>query len=233
VNGVHDMGGMQDFGPVSREIDEPVFHEPWEGRVMALSRACQRAGFYKLDEMRHAVERLPPALYLGSSYYARWTMAITGLLIEKGVLSAADLDGIAPVALLPMNPPPHSAPPAQAPRRRARFSPGDRVVVRNFHPTGHTRVPRYARGKRGVIVLDEGVHHLPDSRVAGDGEQPQHVYAVRFDARELWGEAATARGFVHLDLWEDYLKPQPPARPAAKPRRTKARTQPAKTRSRR
>jgi len=232
VNGVHDMGGMQDFGPVPRESNEPVFHEPWEGRVMALSRACQRAGFYKLDEMRHAVERLPPARYLGASYYARWTLAITGLLIEKGVLSAADFDGIAPVALLPMNPPPQLAVPAQTRPRRARFHPGDRVVVRNFHPTGHTRVPRYARGKRGVIVLDEGVHHLPDSRVAGTGERPQHVYAVRFDARELWGEAATARSFVHIDLWEDYLKPQSLARAAAKPRRTRAKARPAKARSR-
>lgn len=225
------MGGMQDFGPVVREHNEPVFHHPWEGRVMALSRACQRAGLYTLDEMRHAVERIRPERYLGASYYARWTMAITGLLIEKGVLSAKDLGDPVPVALLPMNPPPQLALPAQTRPRRARFSPGDRVVVRNFHPNGHTRVPRYARGKPGVIVFDEGVHHFPDSRVQGVGDRPQHVYAVRFDARELWGESATPRGFVHLDLWEDYLKPEPPTRTPARARAAKSKARPAKSRS--
>lgn len=219
MNGVHDLGGMHGFGAVLVERDEPVFHAAWEGRVMAISRLCMRAGLFNLDEMRHAIERIPPARYLAASYYERWTMAITGLLIEKGVIQAQELTQAPPVALsaLALNP----AADTNRPRLKARFAPGDRVLTRNFHPRGHTRLPRYARGKHGVIARDEGVFKLPDTLVNGGGERRQHCYSVRFEARELWGEDGLARSGVYLDLWEHYLKPDPQERRAAKPTRSK------------
>jgi nitrile hydratase subunit beta len=95
-------------------------------------------------------------------------------------------------------------------RRDAAVSPhfkvGDRVRARNIHPTGHTRLPRYARGKIGVIVRDHGVFLFPDTNAAFLGEKPQHVYSVKFAARELWGDEASLRDSVHLDMWDDYLE---------------------------
>jgi nitrile hydratase len=81
------------------------------------------------------------------------------------------------------------------------------VVTRNVHPPGHTRLPRYARGKRGAVATHRGCHVLPDTNAHGLGEQPQHVYSMRFDAGDLWGEAAEPNQHVYLDLWEDYLLP--------------------------
>jgi nitrile hydratase len=86
-----------------------------------------------------------------------------------------------------------------------RFKPGDRVKARNINPPGHTRLPRYVRGKKGVIQRDHGVFHLPDARVAGQGDQPQHIYSVRFSARELWGAEAPSKDCLNIDLWDDYL----------------------------
>jgi len=88
-----------------------------------------------------------------------------------------------------------------------RFTPGDRVVARNTHPPGHTRLPRYIRGKEGVVERDHGVFHLPDARVAGQGDQPQHLYSVRFAAREVWGADAPAKDSLMLTLWDDYVDP--------------------------
>lgn len=88
-----------------------------------------------------------------------------------------------------------------------RFRPGDRVVARTINPPGHTRLPRYARGRRGVVDRDQGVFVFPDTHAMGQGPKPQRLYSVRFNARELWGEAASARDAVYIDLWDDYLDP--------------------------
>jgi len=217
VNGIHDLGGMHGFGPVDRDPNEPPFHGRWEAAVVAIMRATRGARIYNIDEFRHAIERMPAARYLASTYFERWLDGILRILDEKGVVTAAEMDartGALEAPRAPVARPAvdhtamqHSDSPFRTTTAPSRFAPGDAVVGRNVHPTGHTRLPRYARGKRGVIAAVRGYHVFPDTHAHGLGEQPQHVYAVRFDARELWGEAAEPRQFVYLDLWESYLDP--------------------------
>ncbi len=222
MDGVHDLGGMQGFGPVEREANEPVFHAPWEAAVLAIMRAAGSRGLYNIDEFRHGIERMDPAQYLRATYYEKWLEGIARILIEKGVVSEAELATRAEFFRARPEAPPTAAVkgplPAQAPanpdwlqsavrdaRVTPRFKLGDAVTTRHIHPRGHTRLPRYARGKRGVIHCVHGIHVLPDSNAHGHGEQPQPLYSVRFDARELWGESAEPNAQVHLDLWESYL----------------------------
>jgi nitrile hydratase subunit beta len=224
MDGVHDLGGMHGFGPVEREANEPAFHEPWEAAVYAIMRASLGTGQYTLDEFRHGVERMDPAHYLRSGYYEHWLDGIARVLIEKGVVSGDELaartaffaerpdaPASAAVRAMPATPAPRikwMAPDSERPVTKApRFAVGETVVTRNIHPTGHTRLPRYARGKHGVIHRQHGTHVFPDSNAHGGGEQPQALYSVRFDARELWGPAAEPNQHVYIDLWEPYLEP--------------------------
>ena len=215
MNGVHDMGGMDGFGPVVREQNEPVFHADWEGRVYAIAAAAMRAAQINIDEFRHAIERIAPARYLASSYYERWLAAVETLLVERGVVTREEIlakqDGAIDPALIanavstqgpaPVKDKPEKKPP------RARYPKGARVRARNLNPSGHTRLPRYVRGKAGVIARDWGVFVFPDTNAHHAGTKPQHCYSVSFDARELWGKSANSRERVHMDLWEDYLEP--------------------------
>jgi nitrile hydratase len=220
MDGVHDLGGMHGFGPVEREPGEPPFHAPWEATVVAIMGSARAAGLFNIDEFRHGIERMEPAHYLGSSYFEHWLDGIARLMAEKGLVTTEEME--ARMAALRTSPdaPAASAPAAPAQRRRGesetsfreatappRFVVGTPVIARNIHPPGHTRLPRYARGKRGVIAAHRGCHVFPDTNAHGLGEQPQHVYSVRFDARELWGEAAEANQHVYIDLWESYLLP--------------------------
>jgi len=188
---VHDLGGQHGHGPVVVEPDEPVFHQRWEGRVYALISLARRRGLFNLDEMRRTIETMPPSEYLAAGYYQRWLDALERLLQEKGVV-----DG----------PPPVAAPSVEAPRVAPRFKAGDLVRTRQFNPRHHTRLPRYARGRAGVVELVHGPYPLPDRRAHGDGSQWQPVYTVRFGARELWGEDGHALDSVAIDLWEEYLE---------------------------
>jgi hypothetical protein len=187
------MGGMHGFGPVIVEKDEPVFHAKWEGKVRAMFQGTV-GRFYNLDEFRHAIERMEPTSYLEADYYERWLYAVESLLDEKGVLSAIDV--------LPQGAP--STEPAEIPA--ARFETGDRVRARNIHPEGHTRLPRYVRGKTGVVTSVKGPFLLPDANAHGHHDVWQFVYPVRFAARDLWGPEASARDSVAVDLWESYLE---------------------------
>jgi nitrile hydratase len=224
MDGVHDLGGMQGFGPVEREDDEPVFHAAWEAAVLAMMRAGGARGFYNIDEFRHGIERMNPSYYLRATYYEKWLDGIARLFVEKGVVSEDDLR--ARTAFFGERPeaPATAALAGPLPERVAsnpnwvqdavretgappRYAIGDPVVTRSFHPWGHTRLPRYARGKRGVIARFHGVHVFPDTNAHGRGEDPQPLYSVRFDGRELWGESAEANQHVHIDLWERYLEP--------------------------
>lgn len=209
MNGIHDMGGMDGFGPVIREENEPVFHSDWEARVFGLLQASRRAG--NIDEFRHAIERIPAPRYLNSSYYERWLDAIEILMIERGMLSREELVSRGADPPEPSQPPNYvpEAPP-QASRARARFHKGDRIIARNLNPAGHIRLPRYVRGKLGVIARDWGVYTFPDSNAHQGGKRPQHVYSVAFKARELWGAKASSRDQVYIDLWEDYLEAAEP-----------------------
>jgi len=226
MNGVHDMGGMHGFGPVRREEGASPFHAPWEGRVFAMMTALTRGRHtFNLDEMRRAVESIPPAQYLASVYYALRLAALRILLVEKGVVTASEIDAM--LHKLGREPervrtPARRDDPAlaaailaeierlpQRPRAAAgpRFRPGDRVVARNQHVQGHTRLPRYVRGKAGVIHRVHGVYDFPDTKAHGRGAHPAPVYSVRFAARDLWGDAASPRDSVYIDLWENYLDP--------------------------
>jgi nitrile hydratase subunit beta len=217
MNGVHDVGGMQDFGPIEYEKDEPVFHAPWEGRVYALNRAMRAWRKWTLDVDRHALERLPPVDYLRMSYYERWLARLLDQVVQFGLVTSAELErGAAAPGSVRATPALTAAmssrfldrgiPSAVEPGVRPRFKLGQRVRTRNIHPIGHTRLPRYARDKTGTITIDHGVYSFSDTNAHGLGEHRQHVYSVRFAARELWGEQASPKDCVHLDLWDDHLE---------------------------
>ena len=216
MNGIHDLGGMDGFGAVEPEPDEPVFHHPWEGRVFALRAALRpkdRAPGW--GSFRYDLERIPPAEYLRLSYYERWFAISVNRLLRSGLVTQAEIETGRPQPGPPGPPlrPGPAARPAGPGRLDAaaapRFRPGQDVRARNLHPPGHTRLPRYTRGKAGVVTRDNGVYALQDTDEAGQAldRPPQHVYTVRFAARDLWGERAAPRDAVFADLWEDYLEP--------------------------
>ena len=192
MNGVHDLGGMHGFGPVVAEKEEPVFHAPWEGRVRAFMRATL-GRYYNLDEFRFAIER--------------WLHAVETLLVEKGVVTAAELASGRVHSPLPAALPRSSG--ASPPPLKPRFAPGEIVITRVMSPRGHTRLPRYARGKRGVVRSVNGPFLLPDTNAHQLGEVWEPVYAVEFKTGELWGEPAGGNDAICVDCWESYLsKPE-------------------------
>ena len=217
MNGAHDMGGQQGMGPVEYEKDEPVFHAAWEGRTYALSRAMRAWGKWNLDADRHALEMMPPAEYLRMSYYERWAQRLATQVVAYGFVTPDELQsGKAAPDSVKSSPALSLAtsarwlsrgiPSSHDPEVQPQFKVSQRVRARNLEPSGHTRLPRYVRGKIGVIVRDHGVYLFPDSNAHFQGEKRQHVYSVRFAATELWGNVASPRDSVHLDLWDDYLE---------------------------
>ncbi|HEX9462168.1 MAG TPA: nitrile hydratase subunit beta [Alphaproteobacteria bacterium] len=215
MNGVHDMGGMHGFGPVQPEPNEPAFHETWEGRVLAMQRAMGYLGLWNIDMSRASQEMLPPQVYLSVSYYHRWALGLEDRIVKHGlagedeiaagrslhppkpvkrILTAADVGKVMKRA--------HFERPPAAP---ARFKPGDRVRTRNINPATHTRLPRYARDRVGVVEAMRGCHVYPDSLTTGHGEDPQWLYTVVFDGRELWGEGSDPSVKVSIEAFEPYL----------------------------
>jgi len=218
MNGVHDMGGMEGLGSIEYVREEPVFHEPWEGRVRACIAAAGAWKKWNIDSGRHSRERLPAADYLRMSYYERWLAAFEGILVERGLVTRTEIETGRPAPDTAKADPPlkgaqvaglldRGSPFARPVAAPPRFQAGDRVRARNLHPRGHTRLPRYLRGHTGSIHLHHGGFVYPDSSAHGQGEDPRHLYSVRFEAVELWGESATGRGAVYADLWEPYLEP--------------------------
>jgi nitrile hydratase len=222
------MGGMHGFGAVAPEAAEPVFHAEWEKRIFALASSALGRGTANVDEFRHAIERIPPARYLASSYYERWLEAVETLLVEKGVLTREQLAAASGRAARDVAP---AAPPRtevasrgdSALKPRARFHRGDGVRARNLNRIGHTRLPRYVRGKRGIILRDWGAFVFPDTNAHLLGGDPQHVYSVEFDARELWGKDAPLHDKVRIDLWQNYLEADRGAKRTASRSRRKSR----------
>lgn len=218
MNGVHDMGGMHGMGPIEREQGEPVFHHPWEGRVFGLRRAMGAWRKWNIDVTRHEVELVSPVDYLRMSYYERQFTAFLVLLQKRGFVTAAEIaTGIA-AAGSPVSAPALTREKAAqlvakgVPATRdvpvpAKFRAGQRVRALNANPLGHTRQPRYVRGRLGTIARDHGVFVFPDTNAHFLGEKPQHVYSVRFAARELWGNEAATQDCVYVDLWDDHLEP--------------------------
>ena len=217
MNGVHDMGGMHGFGPVLPEKNEPVFHAAWEGRVLAMQRSMGYAGAWHIDDSRYAQETLPPQVYLAVSYYQRWALAMEKNLLARGLLTKEELAaGRAlqkpePLARkLTADAVPGSMMRSSFFRQQqgpARFKPGDRVRTVNFHPQGHTRLPRYARDKIGTVELIHGCHAYPDSVASGRGDEPQWLYTVVFEARDIWGADADPTSTISIDAFEPYLRP--------------------------
>lgn len=217
MNGAQDLGGMQGFGPVQPEADEPVFHAEWERRVFALAIGLGASGAWNIDQSRHARESMPPADYLRASYYEIWFEGLKSLLLERGLVQHDELDaGKTRHAPLPL-PSKLRADDVAAKLARGwpyqrqvqgdpRFAVGERVRTQVCAPLGHTRLPRYARGRVGEISAIHGAHVYPDSHAAGHGEDPQWLYTVRFDAAELWGRDTSATS-VSLNCWEPYLEP--------------------------
>ncbi|MFN2424981.1 MAG: nitrile hydratase subunit beta [Candidatus Binatia bacterium] len=207
MDGIHDLGGMGGFGSVAIERDEPVFHETWESLAFALNIlgiAGLRA--YNVDEYRHSIERMDPVHYLLAGYYERVLTGVATLLVEKGLVTRAELERRAGGAF------PLARAVAERPcadldaEPEARFAVGDAVVVRDIHPAGHTRVPRYVRGKRGVVVKVAPEFSFPDVAAHGGAHRTEHTYHVEFDARALWNDAAGGNETVVVDLWDSYLE---------------------------
>jgi nitrile hydratase len=206
MNGVHDMGGMHGLGPIAPDPNEPLFHEPWEARALALVLAAGAWGRWSLDASRHQRERIPGPDYLRMSYYEKWIEGLEGVLIAANLVTAEEIATAKPDPAAPKATPPLTADrvaevlarggPANRPSDRiAKWRIGDPVRARNINPLGHTRLPRYARGHLGAITWVHGAHVFPDTNAHGLGEQP-----------ELWGPEAQSRGAVYLDLWEAYLE---------------------------
>ena len=216
MNGVHDMGGMQGMGPVQYEKNEPVFHARWEGRVYAIDRSLTAFRKWNIDAWRHDIELIPPADYLRMSYYEKWLAAMESRILKYGLVTPEELASGRPAHGSAKSTPAFTVAMAHANRRdlpssddpsvAPLFQVGQRVRARMINPLGHTRLPRYARGKAGEIVRDHGVYAFPDSNSLFQGQQRQHLYSVRFTARELWGDSASPRDSVHLDLWDNYLE---------------------------
>jgi nitrile hydratase len=224
MNGVHDMGGLQCFGPVQPEPNEPLFHAPWERQAMALTVAMGATGQWNIDQMRSARESLPPAKYLGMSYYQIWLQALQDMMVARGLVTAHELrEG-------QMSTPPlagvrtltraavdaalkRGSPASRDTDTRAVYAAGQKVRAKLMHPEGHTRLPRYVRGHVGTVQAVQGFHVCPDFSSRNRHQPPVHenevgqwLYSVRFEGAELWGPQAEAGLTVCVDAWESYLE---------------------------
>ncbi len=204
MDGIHDLAGLQGFGAVKVEADEPVFHSPWQAQTFQLLLYISRFNI-TADEYRHSVERMVPAHYLAVHYYERVLTGISTLLVEAGTVSHADLEARAgghyplarPVAADPVVP--------TTPQPEPRFAVGDTVMVRNISPAGHSRTPRSVRGRSGTVLHVAPRFGLPDVSAHGGIHRPEHSYHVEFAAADLWPDAPGHS--VIVDIWDSHLEP--------------------------
>jgi nitrile hydratase beta subunit len=204
MDGVHDLGGVEGFGPPAWEgPDEPVFRHDWERRAMGLTFCAFVLGVSNGGQFRHSIERMDGVHYLGSSYYEHWATSVATRMVETGRLTHAELEervgGTFPLAR------PVAATGISVPAAPDELAVGDAVRVKDITTRGHTRCPRYVRGRRGVVVRIDEPSSLPDLEAHVDERRREPVCCVRFDARELWGEGAED-AVVHVDLWSSYLE---------------------------
>jgi nitrile hydratase beta subunit len=216
MNAIHDLGGMDGFGRVRSEANEPPFHEPWEGRVLAMQRAMGYVGLWTIDQSRASIEAMDPIAYLSASYYEKWFLALEHRLLAHGLIGPDELAAgrslragtkldrrLAPADAGSLKRGEFARPATAQPQ----FAPGQRVRTRNLNPVTHTRLPRYARDKNGSVEAIRGCHVYPDTAAIGAGENPQWLYTVAFTARELWGDDADPTIAVSIEAFEPYLLP--------------------------
>jgi nitrile hydratase len=221
MDGIHDLGGKQGYGAVLREVDEPVFHDRWEAAIFTMTRTARACGaLQNTDQFRHAIERISPVAYLTHGYYGRWLGGLENLLTEAGVITSPELNERAAAlggnvdALVAAQPDPAFAPFANPPREDARreianppkLAVGQEIRTSSATTSGHTRLPAYARNRRGTIVAHHDGWVYPDTNAHGKGEMPTHLYTVAFSGDELWGPDAEPHTVVYLDLFEPYLE---------------------------
>lgn len=220
MNSIHDMGGMHGFGKIPYEENEPVFHAPWEGRVYAMAMYTPvgvPGGF------RYMVEKIKPAQYLAFSYYEKWMHARTQGMLEKEIFTPAELsekiayfsenrDAQPPVVKDPEKAKKAAAdtyaqqPPDPEQEAPPAFEVGQSIRAKNMHPIGHTRLPRYCRGKQGVVEKCYGYWRVDDTPPAGEPHAIEPLYRIKFEARELWGEEAEGNQVLYIDMFESYLE---------------------------
>ena len=217
MDGIHDMGGMQGWGTVAIDPDEPVFREPWHGRAFAMGAMSMGLSGTNLDAFRHGLERLHPDDYLADGYYGRWLACAETLLVDSGVIPPGAVEARArnlmgesvdEPAGVEENKPVYERGGAGSLREiddPPAFSVGDRVRAKDIHTDGHTRLPGYARGRTGTVHALRPSALLPDTNAHFTGENPQHVYTVEYDSTELWGPGAEAAK-LRIDLFESYLE---------------------------
>jgi nitrile hydratase len=217
TDGAQDMGGVKGFGPVEPEPNEPAFHAVWEKRAFALTLAMGKPGGWNIDMSRSAREDRPNEQYLSMSYYEIWLAGLERLMLERDLIAENEIESghalepAKPVAVLSAGDVEKTlhrgGPTEREPRVPARFKAGDRVRMKNISPRTHTRLPRYVRGHTGAVERVLGAHVFPDRNATGKGEDPQWLYTVVFEGRELWGEQADWRSTISVDAWEPYLEP--------------------------
>lgn len=209
MDGIHDLGGMAGFGKIEREQEEPVFHQAWQGRAFAIN-VLSIAVFehYNTDAYRHAIERMNPRHYLQACYYERVLTGVATLLVEKGIVARQELQegagGEFPLASSAVANDEMPAPEPSAPF----FQTGDTVFVKNVSVPGHTRVPRYCRGKTGTVLHVAPAFTFPDHNAHGRSYRKEPTYHVEFEAGNLWPEAGSRGESVVVDLWQSYLEPR-------------------------
>lgn len=221
MNGAHDMGGVHGFGPVVPEENEPAFHAEWERRAFAVTLAAASLRKWNLDMSRFSREDTPPADYLSRSYYEMWAYGLEKLLVEQGVVTPQEIDAALgnQTSFDKIADPPLTADMVEPMLMRGSstrvalddepaplFAVGQPVRAKVINPTTHTRLPRYVRGRVGVVERDHGIFIFPDTNATTRDKNPQRVYAVRFEADELWGDDAATNAPVYVDLWDDYLE---------------------------
>lgn len=220
MDGIHDLGGMHGFGPVAIAKEDYVFKADWQRRAFALAEALGGTVPHSADQHRQEIERMPAVDYLRLDYFEKWLVATEALLMQAGLVNEEELRTgrkqfdvdlarhrkiTSEEVVTALKSGAHLKFPDET--RKPRFAMGDSVRVARDSPSGHTRMPRYLRGRTGEIVADQGVFQFADAVAAGRGPEPQHCYTVGFAARELWGRNAEGDDMVYADLWEDYLEP--------------------------
>ena len=206
MDGVHDLGGLDGFGPVEHKVAEPLFEQEWERRAFRVMIGWIAAQNPSGGRFRHSIERMAPEHYLSAPYYEHWLTGAATMAVEAGFTTQDELDRRAG-GRFPLSQPDRGVLPEDlTPHTEPRYAVGDEVRVRAWHPPGHTRAPRYVQGKRGTVVRFDGAHDIDDIAAHGGGSVADPLYSVRFTSRELWGEAGSDGDVVHVDLFERYLE---------------------------